>query len=343
MFTRKESYCLSHLKVSEGPTELLDVHPRLEKKNIFMGLFYVCLTAIFYEAVTVVVKKLPYINANQLLLIRSTGMFVGALPTVVYCEERLFAYEGSTFLPLLNGLLKATGLYLTSVAYGYLPLVEATVVMSTTPIVTKIMARTYLKEYCGVLQMTGLLLAVTGLLLSVHIPERIQDRYVVRIDPSYFGGLAAAMVSVLFTSTSIIITRKVNHVNFALMTLYTGISGIILNAVISAVLFPLVFAYCDFDQVLCVSLGLLGFLNESANTLAIQHQPAGLATLEIFAHDIIVIIVFQIIFFGEYPDVYSLTGGCLVIMALVFIGIEIWIVTKPEDSRIRKKFRIFLP
>lgn len=295
--------------------------------NTFLGLFYVCLTSITFQMIAVIVKKVSYISHGQLSLIRNTGVFVGTLPIAVYCQEPIFGKKRDTILIFLKAFCGATGLYMTLVAYRCLPLVDAAIVISTIPVVTIVLARVYLKEACGLIQMIPLVPTVLGVLLSMRVPELMQNKDIVVLESSYFGGLAAAVTGVFLLSSSIVTTRKLTHVHFSIISLYNGFVGMIENAVINAILFPYVPACCGWDLILCVSMGLFGFLNNCAQTLSVKQQPAGLVTLEKYSVDIIFMILFQIAFFSEYPDTYSICGACLVIASLTFIGIETWFRT----------------
>lgn len=226
---------------------------------------------------------------------------------------------------------------MTVIAYRYLPLAEAAVVIAAIPVTTTLFARTYLKESCGVMHVICLLTTVVGVLLTVRIPQLLLDRNTVQFNYSYFGGLAAAITAVIFMSCAIVMIRKLTNNHFSVLTLYNGSVGAIQNVIVNAIAFPYVFSMCGWDQVFCMLLGIFCFLGNYNNTLSVQLIPAGIATIMRSSLDIIFMILFQVLFFNEYPDLYVICGACLVIVSVIVTGLGIWLLSLPQNSKIRNK------
>lgn len=298
----------------------------------FLGLLLACLHSTFNQLTSVIIKKLPYINPCQLSLIRHTGIFIGILPITIYHTDQIFGEKKHRFLLLLRGFFGATGFYFQIMAYSYLPLAEASIVMSTLPLVTAVIARVLLRESYGLVQCLSLILTVSGIFLVLRLPEMIANRNSVHFDFIYVAGLMAAVGNVLFLALSVIYIRKLKTVQFSVVILYLGVLGMIENSILDGLFIPLVPSECGWDQILCISLAAAAFISNCFITLALQYQPAGITAVQKSSFDILITIIFQIIFFNIYPDWYVIGGACLVIASLTIIGIKNWILVTSETT-----------
>lgn len=235
----------------------------------FLGLLLACLHSTFNQLTSVIIKKLPYINPCQLSLIRHAGIFVGILPIAVYHTDQILGERKHRFLLLLRGFFGATGFYFQIMAYSYLPLAEASIVMSTLPLVTAVIARIILRESYGLVQCISLILTVNGVFLVLRLPEMIGNRNNVHFNFTYVDGLLAAVGNVLFLALSVIYIRKLKTVQFSVVILYLGVLGMMENSVLDGLFIPLVPSECGWDQILCISLGAAAFISNCFITLSI--------------------------------------------------------------------------
>ena len=164
------------------------------------------------------------------------------------------------------------------------------------------------------------------------------NRNGVHFDLFQVAGLLAAVVVVLLYSLNDVCLRKLRKVHFSIMVLYLSAIGIIENSLLGGIFITFVLPNCDWDQILCICFGGFSFLSNCLLTLAIQVEPVGLVAVQKSSFDILVIFVFQIIFFNIYPDLYAICGVCLVIASLAMIGIKNFILLMPKTSKIRKYF-----
>lgn len=333
--TAKESFA-STIEVSKPKAA------PVKKHNPFLGFFYTFATSINFSLASVMVKKLSYIDIGQLSLVRNAGVFVGSLPVVVYCVNEVFGEKKDRRLLITRGFLGATALYLNLTAYRYLPLAEAAIILSTAPALTTLIAHFYLKESCGFTQIFSLILTISGVLISVRLPELLSKRDASRFDISYLGGLAAAIGCVLTLSFTYVALRKMKDIHFSLPMMYLGFLGMVENASINAVTSTFVSPFCGWDLVMYTLIASLGFISNCTFTLSIQVQAAGIGSVLKASMDIIVAILFQITFFNENPDIYSISGACLVIASVSMIGIRNWLLMLPEESNTRRRLKYFL-
>lgn len=359
MFSEKESYPLEKLPDENENSSITKICSEKCDKNIstnersnqnvsftklktFLGLFYLFFQSIFVQSISVIVKKVSYISTSQLALIRYAGMFAVILPLAIFRNKQTLGEKRHRFLLVVRGLLAANGLFFQIVAYRYLQLIEASIVMATFPFVTAITARILLKEHLGRVQTVTLITTICGVLLSLRLPVMLSDKIYTDLDIPFIIGLVAAIASVLCLALSTVAIRKLKEVHFSIILLYMSFTGVIENSVLNGTVFPLVVIKCGWDQVLCMLVGMFGAAANGFLILATQVEPVGLVAVQKSSYEILVSAVFQILFFSVYPDVYSISGAVLVLISLIVIGFKNWILTLPETSNKRQKLKWIL-
>ena len=288
----------------------------------FFAVFCLFLHGTFNQLLSVIVKKVPYMNPLQLCLIRNFVIFAAALPLAIYHTKQILGENKDKALIFLSGFAAATGIYFQIIACRYLPLAEATIIMSTVPLVVTIMARILLKEPFGLFHGVSLVSTISGVLLVLRVPEMLLNRNGIHFDLLQVAGLLAAVGSVLLHSLSDVYLRKLREVHFSIMMLYAGAIGIIENSVLGGIFITFELPNCDWDQILCICFGSFSFISTCFIILAIQVEPVGLVAVQKSSFDILIIIVFQIIFFNIYPNLYAICGVCLVVASLTMVGMK---------------------
>ena len=357
MFAKEESYSLENspkenFSSTEDSKKLRDKNIFILKNSnqklpvfnfkIFLGLFYLFLHCIFLQGIYVIIKSVSYISVSQLSLIRYAGIFVFILPVAIYCNNQIIGEKKNWFLLVVRAVLAATGLYLQIVASRYLQLAEVSIVIATYPFMTAVIARIFLKEELGLIQTSTLVITICGLLLSLRLPEVLKENKDRNFDGSFILGLISAIISVPLIAFSIVVLRQLKKVHFTINMLYMSIFGMIENAILNGIFFPFVPVTCGWDQLLCLIVGVFGAATNCFFTLALQVEHAGVATIEKCSIDILLGIVFQILFFSVYPDMYVISGGGLVLISLTVIGIKNWVLTLPEESNKRQRLKWIL-
>ncbi|XP_054715381.1 solute carrier family 35 member G1-like [Uloborus diversus] len=308
----------------------------------FLGAFYTALCSITITLTSVFVKKLTYINSGELSLIRNVGVFVFNIPIALYVVKDILGRKKDRPLLIIRGFLGSTALYLNLLAFRYLPLAEAATIMSTTPATVSISARLYLKEPCGYVQSCALVITAIGVLISVRIPELLKNRSEVEFSSVYITGLGCAIGCVLILSFTFVTLRKMKDVHYSVIMIYFGWTGVLVNGTLTGVFGSYDLPRCGWDPVQMCLIGVLGFIGHVSLTLAIQAEAAGIVSIMKASLDIIVAMVFQVIFFGLAPDMYNIFGAGLVLTSVSILGLRKWISTLPEDAELHEKLRYLL-
>lgn len=97
--------------------------------------------------------------------------------------------------------------------------------------------------------------------------------------------------------------------------------------------------HCGMDRFLIVALAVFSFGGQILLTLALQMEQAGPVSIA-RSSDIVFAFLWQILFFKEIPNLYSVFGALLVILSVVLSGLRKWAMALPRDSDARKRFRL---
>ncbi|GFY70336.1 solute carrier family 35 member G1 [Trichonephila inaurata madagascariensis] len=227
-------------------------------------------------------------------------------------------------------------------AYRFLPLAVASIIMSSVPSLVMIAARIYLKEPCGFIPSLAIMITVAGVLLSIRLPELLKEGGGAVTNPNYYAGLGCAFGCVIILSVTIVSLRKMKDVHFSVVLVYFGVIGAIENGSLVYLLAEYSLPECGWDATLMMLVGVLGFFGHCFLVMAIQVEEAGIVSIMKSSTDIIISLILQIIFFDLSPDVYNLGGAALVIFSVSMIGFRKWLQNLPKDSSWKKNLKCFL-
>lgn len=338
--SEKVKCCNQTITLSENTAEETNSETSKEKNNPFLGIFYTFISTVMFGLSSVIVKKLSYISPGQLTFIRNAAVFAGSLPIAIACEKNIFGKKKDRLLLIARSFLGTTALYLNVLAYALVLLADAAIILSIMPAMTILFARIYLRESCSCTQSVVLMITLCGIFSSVRLPELLKKRSDYQFDHNYISGLAAAIGSVITLYFTFVTLRKMKDIHFPITMLYFGVLGMIENAVINGAMVSYAPANCGWDQFLYVSIGVLAFAANATLTLAFQAEAAGVISVVRASTEIVVAMVYQIIFFKNYPDLYNIAGGLLVISSLSILGIRL--LSLPENSEHRRKLKYLL-
>lgn len=159
----------------------------------------------------------------------------------------------------------------------------------------------------------------------------------------------AAMVAAIGV---VLVLRIVRNVHFTTVSIVVGIVGILMCIALSAavtgfsnetVIGPLPFQLPEGkdDWLKAGAMAGATFLQQIALTLALKYEEAGLVSL-VETSSILFSYLWQFIFLGMAPDIYSVVGGIVVIGGVVVAGIRKIISELPDNSRVKQKFWLLL-
>lgn len=195
--------------------------------------------------------------------------------------------------------------FFSSVAY--LPLAEATAIVSIAPILVSVGAVALMHERAPRGTWLSLALSFGGVLL------------IVRPGSALFGWAAALpLVAALFIVGYQLLTRKLAGVDNGLATLFIGA---LVAAVMLAVVAPERWQLPEtwLQAVLFVAMGAIGAFGHLLLVRAYEHGSAAALAPFGYTHSVMAV-VFGLLFFGQFPDAVSLAGIVLIVSTGVMMA-----------------------
>lgn len=264
------------------------------------------------------------------------------MPILIYKEEPVFP-KGKRIILILRCFVGTTGLMLSFYAFRHMALADASVIIFSTPVFVAIFARLFLKEPCGIFNAITVVLTLIGVVLITRppiifgdsIPSLIDDQIIDGGDYDLWGPVAA-ISSTLFGANAYVLLRALKGLHFSVIMTNFGSFALVYTFIISWFLGSLCMPSCGTDRLLVVALAIFSFLGQILLTLSLQLEQAGPVAIARSA-DIVFAFIWQILFFKEVPNRYSVFGALLVVSSVVLTGLRKWVVTLSRDSILRKK------
>lgn len=315
-------------------------HPKDEKWKMYQGLLFSCMSSLFFSLCSVIVKYLYHIHPGELACLRFLGILVFTLPMVIHNQENPLGPRNLRHLLILRGIVGSASLFLRFCAMHYLPIADANVIIFSVPVFVSLFARVFLKEPCGIIHVFTIILTLLGLALVTKLPMIFADSESILTfkNNDHIYGVAAALTSTVFSASVYIVVRKVKGVHHSIIMFNFGWVSIIETTLLTTALNGFSLPHCGFDQWLIVLLGLFSFAGQIMLTRSLQLEQAGPVSVVRAAADIVFVFIWQIIFFEEIPDGYSISGALLVTSSVILTSVKKWVMSLPESSRFRRAF-----
>lgn len=267
------------------------------------------------------------------------------LPIVIYKQEPIVPH-GKRLILFLRCFVGSTGLILSFYAFRHMPLADASVIVFSTPVFVSIFARLFLQEKCSIFHIFTVLLTLFGVLLITRPPivfgnvvASLSDEN--EIDEYNVWGPIAAFASTLFGANAYVTLRALKGIDFSVIMANFGGFSLVYTFMICWWCGILCLPNCNTERWLIIALGLFSFIGQILLTISLQMEQAGLVAIARSA-DIVFAFVWQIIFFDETPNGYSIVGAVLVIFSVLLTAIKKWSLTLSRESVIRKRLKCCL-
>ncbi|UYV61340.1 hypothetical protein LAZ67_1004471 [Cordylochernes scorpioides] len=278
---------------------------------LYKGLVYAVLSSVFFSLCSVFVHYLDHIHPGELACLRFLGILILSAPLVIYNKQHPLGPRKLRPLLILRGMIGATSLFLRFYALHYLPIADASVIIFSVPVLVSILACIFLNEPCGLFETLTVVLTLVGISLIMKLPLIIRNSMAF-YNVNHIRGVLAAGLSTLFGACVYIVVRKVKSVHHSVIMLNFGWVAIIQTSLITLAIGTFSLPRCGLEKVLILLLGIFSFLGQMFLTLALTSEQAGPVSIVRAATDIVLAFLWQIIFFNDIPDWYSIGGAILV-------------------------------
>ncbi len=278
---------------------------------ISAGLRYMAISSFFFSIMGLLVKvagqRLP---SQEIVFFRSLlvlgfayAMIRRAGASALGNDKKWLVVRGST------GFVALSCFY-----YGvtHLPLADATLIMYTNPVFTGILAAIFLAESINVADVVGVVVSLIGVVLVAQ-PSFIFGG-AGRLDPVAVG---IALVGAVISATSYVIVRKLRATEHELTVVFyfplISVPASIPIALPSAVLPTWT------ELAVLLGVGVVTFIAQVTMTRGLHLEKAGRATAVSYLQ-VVFAFIWGMLFFDEYPTVYSIVGAVLIIGSTVAVA-----------------------
>lgn len=201
----------------------------------------------------------------------------------------------------------------------------------------------FLREPCGLFNVFSVVLTLIGVVMITRPPIIFGDAVDSLGDSkehTEMWGAVAAFSATLFGANAYVLLRALKGIHFSVIMTNFGVFALVQCVLVTWFIGALCLPQCGTDRLLIVALALFSFLGQILLTLALQLEQAGPVSLA-RSSDIVFAFIWQVLFFSEIPNAYSVAGAILVLSSVVLTGLRKWVLELPENASLRSKLGIF--
>ncbi|KAF8774052.1 solute carrier family 35 member G1-like [Argiope bruennichi] len=309
-----------------------------KKFSIFRGLILAVLSGACFSVVSVIVKQMRNLHPGQLALYRFVAMLVMTMPETVKSGENPLGPSNFRLLLLLRGIFGGLNDFLSFVAFQYLGLGEASVIIFSSPVVVTIFARIFFKEPCNIFQTITVLFTIMGIIFTTKLPSHLTEEPIVYSSEKIYG-LLAAMISLFSISGLQLLTRKIRSVHQSIINFNYGLTGIFEMVLLTAIFGNFKWQHCGIQSIYVLLLAIFSYCGLTLMVVALQCEYAGPVSTVRAAADIGLAFMWQIFIFHDTPDVYGIIGAVLVLVSIILISVGKWVNSLEENLFSCEKFK----
>lgn len=339
-------------------------------KRLLAGVSLTILSAFVFSITTVIVKLVTDIKPSQMALFRYIGIMILAFPVVLESGHS-FLGDGSLiwfFWMILRGVSGCTSLFFRYSAVTYISLANTTIIMLSMPVFVFIFARIFLKEQFGRFHALALVMSIVGISFaskievlfgknsdfsnsttlthghnethhyqnSTLIDEEEEDS-TTKTNDQLIGSLFACG-AMCIGSLVYITVRKMRKTHHSVILFNFGVIAVIEMTIVNWTFYDFKLPTTGYSAYLITILAVLSFYGQLLLTKAIQLEEAGVVSVVRVSGEAFFAFVFQVIIFGEMPDIYTIIGAILVLSSVFLLSFRKYVISLPDESNIKRKF-----
>ncbi|XP_076342549.1 solute carrier family 35 member G1-like [Tachypleus tridentatus] len=323
-------------------------HLSKDKKNIkcdllgclslYKGLLFSMLSCLFFSTVYAIVKYLKTVDVAKVIWVNSMSLTVYSIPLIIQKKINPFGPPSVRKTLLCQSIAHTLVLYTRYSALHFLPIAEASVIIFSYPVMVSVFARIFLKESYGLLNIISTILNVVGVVLLSKLPLEIQTTNNLRNDSDQIIGTVIAFSSTVFAAIEIICTRWVKDIPVIVVLLNNGWVGICMSLIVTFSKGELPVIPCGEPSLLIVFCSLIEIVGLVFRYKGLQIEQAGLFSVVRAASQISFLFFWQLFFFKEIPDIWSISGVIILISCILCSGLSKYFRVVSLDTPIKRKF-----
>lgn len=303
----------------------------------YKGIVLAMISSVFFTITTVIVKHLRDVHPGEMACFRFLGILLFTIPMIFTAGVNPWGPRDKRHFLILRGIAGASSLYLRYSALHYLPIANATVVVLSMPVFVCIFARIFLKEPCGIFHVVALAVTLIGIGFTTKISTLIgltEDEGVDKYKEML--GLAYSMGATLIGSSVYIFVRKVKECHNSVILFNFAIVAIAETSILTAIDDGFTLPHVGYAPWFLVLLAILSFYAQLLLTTALQLEEASLVSVTRASMEVVCAFIFQMVIFGQIPDMYAFIGAFLVTSSVLLTAARKWVVVLPHGHIGRK-------
>ncbi|MBB6218934.1 drug/metabolite transporter (DMT)-like permease [Anaerosolibacter carboniphilus] len=267
------------------------------------GIFFILLSSFFFSIMAIAVKSIPEIPVAEKIFFRNIlGVLISAL--VLYKNKECFSGNNRKLL-LTRSIFGVLGVATYYYTIGHLPLSDAVILNKLSPFFVILLAYIFLDERIKKLQIPAFIIAILGTIFIV------KPQFDYTFIPSMIGILSA-----IFAAGAYIVIRQLQKTD----STHVIVFHFCLFSCLAVIPFMVAgqFILPNLKQLVAlIIIGLSATTAQFSMTHSYRYALASQLTIYNYA-DIIFSTILGMLLWAEFPDLLSITGGLLVIIAGIF-------------------------
>ncbi|XP_064650169.1 solute carrier family 35 member G1-like [Lineus longissimus] len=305
-----------------------DMEPQREEHlGLFpgVGLLYAVLSAACFSVGALLVAFVREVHALEVTFARMTIQLIMITPAVWYSKEPFFGDPDDRLMLWLRAMLGTWSMCFMYYAIHHMPLGDASVLHFSSPVFVGLLAFLLVKEPCGIFESATTIVTFIGIVFIAQPPSLFggkssQDSVETKIWERTIASCCALLASICGAGVHVTL-RRLKHVHCSTVIFTYSLWGVIQSAVVSYI--GNVWSLPDGAKGwgCIIGVGLFAVAAQVCFTLALKTENAGAVSV-LRSTEIVFAFVWEVAFLKQYPNVYSVVGGLLVMGCAVAYGIR---------------------
>ncbi|CAL8125727.1 unnamed protein product [Orchesella dallaii] len=354
----------SHVKLQilvagakEELKELKEISKTGKQKTIrtgwkrYIGIILAIMSSMVFALGILIVKLLPQYHPYSVSFWRFQGVLLPTIPLVFYFrlvkKEPIFSSicpatapgHGKTIILLfLRGLTGASAVVLQFYSLQFISMADSSVIAFSTPVFVSLASHVILGEKSGFVPVISGIITLFGVGVITRPPMLTGGK---EFDKDTLIGTGLALGCMVLATATFLLLRYLRQMHFTVITVFFGFWGSFQSLALSATISKFQPPEGVEHWMMAIALASVTFIGQTCITLAFKFEQAGTVSL-CRTCDVLFAYLWQFVFLGVVPDVYSMIGGVIVISGVLVIAFRKFLSELPPDHPSRKRFWILL-
>ncbi|XP_054166194.1 solute carrier family 35 member G1-like [Oppia nitens] len=299
------------------------------------GIILMALSATSYSLGSLIIKLLPELHSLEVLFFRCTVQFLVNLVYALVKGQPLAGESGSRVQLFMRGLYGTVSSMGSFMAFGLIPLSDATTIQFSSPVFVTLFAYFILKEPLTILQVLTGTITLSGVVVIARPKLLFSPNYV--IPYGHIEGLLSAIMGAFGNAMAIITLRRLKSAPVAVVVVWYSVA--IMIATLATLLMWDQFRWPVGWRVwtLLLAIGITGIGDQLFMTVALRYESAGPASI---ARTLTIVLSFVwdvLVLNGAFNGTAAI-GAALVSTGVVILGAYKWSEEKPEQYKRLKEW-----